>query len=71
MRSYTWPRYLQSDGVLMGPLDPNRGIVAGSASATLEAKMPLIPLMDDECEARGNASNMLSLHIDDLSQHHW
>eukprot|EP00959_Pyramimonas_sp_CCMP1952_P162779 3402961-Pyramimonas_sp.AAC.1 len=43
----------------------------GPAGATFEAEMSLIPLMDDECEARDNATHMLPLHIDDLSQHHW
>eukprot|EP00959_Pyramimonas_sp_CCMP1952_P423410 8869619-Pyramimonas_sp.AAC.1 len=71
VQSYTWPGHRQFDGMLPGPLDPHRGVVAGSASATFEAKMSLLPLMDDECEARDNATNMLSLHIDDLSQHHW
>eukprot|EP00959_Pyramimonas_sp_CCMP1952_P221762 4636158-Pyramimonas_sp.AAC.1 len=71
VQSYTWPRYLQNDGMLMDSPDPRRGVVAGSASATFEAKMSLIPLMGEECEARANATNMLSLHIDDLSQHHW
>eukprot|EP00959_Pyramimonas_sp_CCMP1952_P281321 5880912-Pyramimonas_sp.AAC.1 len=28
VQSYTWPTYLQSDGMLMGPLGPRRGIVA-------------------------------------------
>eukprot|EP00959_Pyramimonas_sp_CCMP1952_P226531 4736833-Pyramimonas_sp.AAC.1 len=32
-QTHQWPRYLQYDGMLMDPLDPQRGIVTGSASA--------------------------------------
>eukprot|EP00959_Pyramimonas_sp_CCMP1952_P414353 8681657-Pyramimonas_sp.AAC.1 len=55
----------------MDPLVPQRGIVAGSASATFEAKMALLPMMNDEMDLRGDATCMLSLHVDDLSQHQW
>eukprot|EP00959_Pyramimonas_sp_CCMP1952_P131209 2743182-Pyramimonas_sp.AAC.1 len=71
VQTYQWPRYLQYDGMLMGPLDPQRGIVAGSASAALEAKMALLPMMDDEMDLRGDADSMRPLHVNDLSQHQW
>eukprot|EP00959_Pyramimonas_sp_CCMP1952_P051395 1073916-Pyramimonas_sp.AAC.1 len=69
--TYQWPRYLQYDGMLMGPLAPQRGSVAGSAGATFEAKMALLPMMGEEMGLRGDANSMLSLHVDDPSQHQW
>eukprot|EP00959_Pyramimonas_sp_CCMP1952_P274953 5747762-Pyramimonas_sp.AAC.1 len=55
----------------MDPLVPQRVIVAGSVSATFEAKMALLPMMNDAMDFRGDANCMLSLHVGDLSQHQW
>eukprot|EP00959_Pyramimonas_sp_CCMP1952_P304519 6373182-Pyramimonas_sp.AAC.1 len=52
----------------MDLLVPQRGIVAGSASATFEAKMALIPMMDEEMDLRGDANTSVGrLNVDGIA----
>eukprot|EP00959_Pyramimonas_sp_CCMP1952_P068007 1419375-Pyramimonas_sp.AAC.1 len=39
MSTHAWERLLKYDQILMGPLCPGRGIVAGSSKATFEAML--------------------------------
>ena len=63
--TYRWPRFLQLDRLIAKALFPTSGIVAGSFSATFEAKAFLIQIGRRMCQRHKEVQ--LGIHIDDLA----
>eukprot|EP00959_Pyramimonas_sp_CCMP1952_P230778 4824376-Pyramimonas_sp.AAC.1 len=66
--TYSWKRFLLLDGAYADALWPTRGIVAGSTSATYEAKAFMLPSVLAGPNFEGASQG---LHVGDLSLHSW
>eukprot|EP00959_Pyramimonas_sp_CCMP1952_P202150 4226983-Pyramimonas_sp.AAC.1 len=67
--AYRWTRVLLMDGACGPSLCPHSGIIAGSTSATFEAKACLLPTVKSWAYEPDHSRH--GVHIDDLQLHSW
>ena len=64
LSSYCWPRRLMMDSALSEPVEPSRGIAAGSSTAAYDIKSYMLPNTQG---LKLGADEDLTIHIDDIT----